>query len=110
MRTLKTFCFYCIAMVVFSFMPFSEVKAQSDWVEKVSSHSLPSVVTIIAYNGKGEELGLGSGFIIAEDGVLVTNYHVIKEASTAEVRNRAIGKYFVSGVLAANRQMDYAVL
>jgi hypothetical protein len=110
MNRVKTFWLYCVVVIAFSFTTVSEAQAQSDWIEKVSNKSLPSVVTITAFNGKGEKLGLGSGFIIAEDGVLVTNYHVIKEASTAEVRNRSIGKYFVYGVLTANRQMDYAVL
>lgn len=110
MKAVRTFWLYCLAIFVYSVAQAPDAKAQSDWVEKVSNQSLPSVVTIIAYNGKGEQLGLGSGFIIAEDGLLVTNYHVIKEAYTAEVRNRVIGKYSVYGVLAANRQMDYAVL
>lgn len=110
MRSVRTFWLYCMAIFVYSVAQAPDAKAQSDWVVKVSNQSLPSVVTIITYNGKGEQLGLGSGFIIAKDGLLVTNYHVIKAASTAKVRNRVIGNYSVYGVLAANRQMDYAVL
>lgn len=45
--------------------------------------ALPAVVTIIAQTSSG--LGTGSGFIISQDGYIVTNSHVINGASSISV-------------------------
>jgi hypothetical protein len=83
---------------------------QSDWIEAVSNQALHSVVTIASYDRNGKQIALGSGFVIAQDGLIVTNYHVIRDAYSAEVRNRVIGKHSIYGVVAVNRQMDFAIL
>jgi S1-C subfamily serine protease len=55
--------------------------AQEEWVAPVARRSEPSVVTVLSSDSAGKEFGLGSGFIIREDGLIVTNYHVIQNAS-----------------------------
>ena len=46
----------------------------------------PSTVIIFAYDDKGEFLQLGSGFFISQNGDVITNYHVIQGASSAEIK------------------------
>jgi S1-C subfamily serine protease len=84
--------------------------AQEDWVAPIARRSLPSVVTVLSFDGEGEQLGIGSGFIVREDGLVVTCYHVIQNASAVEVRNKEIGGYRVKGVVAVDRETDFAVL
>ena len=84
--------------------------AQEEWVAPVARRSEPSVVTVLSFDGAGRQFGLGSGFIVREDGLIVTNYHVIQNASAVEVRSKAIGSFRVKGVVAADRGMDFAVL
>lgn len=84
--------------------------AQEDWVAPIAKRSLPAVVTVLSFDGAGKELGLGTGFIVREDGLIVTNYHVIQGASAAEVRSKSIGSYRVKGVVSMDRDLDFAVL
>ncbi len=84
--------------------------AQEEWVAPIARRSLPSVVTVLSFDGAGKQFGLGSGFIVREDGLIVTNYHVIQNASAVEVRGEAIGNFRVKGVVAVDRGMDFAVL
>src|SRR5215475_4241050 len=84
--------------------------AQGDWVQTVANRSLPSVVTVLSFDGDGKQFGIGSGFIVRKDGLVVTCYHVIQHASAVEVRSKEIGGYRVKGVVAVDRKIDFAVL
>ncbi len=41
---------------------------------------------VVAYNQKGEPISQGSGFIVRQDGAVITNYHVISKASNIAVK------------------------
>lgn len=84
--------------------------AQEEWVAPVAKRCLPAVVTVLCFDENGKQFGLGSGFIVREDGLIVTNYHVIQKASAVEVRSKTIGSFRVKGVVAVDRDMDFAVL
>jgi tetratricopeptide (TPR) repeat protein len=59
---------------------------------------------------KFKEIGLGSGFFVSSDGILVTNYHVVAKAGFATVVLPSEATLFVEGVLALDEQSDLAVL
>ena len=70
-----------VSIVRSHILRFSRPSQDSQRVfEKVSS----SIVVIKTYDAKGNGQSLGSG-VVLEDGVVVTNCHVVKEASTIQV-------------------------
>lgn len=68
-----------------------------------------SVVTIITYDFKGEVSGTGSGVVISDDGMIVTNYHVLRGCMDFAVRAGEITIRDVD-VLAFSFERDLAVL
>lgn len=65
-----------------------------DWAATVAREATPAVVTIEVYPEAGEESSQGSGFIVSPDGLVVTNYHVVKGSSFGLVR-LPNGSFFV---------------
>jgi len=69
-----------------------------------------SVVLIRVFDRKGNELGIGSGFVVRENGVIATNYHVIEGAASASVNFEDGRSFEVRYVINHNAQRDIAVL
>ena len=70
----------------------------------------PCVVDITVYDEEGDALAAGSGFFINDHGDLVTNYHVIEDACSADVQLQDGDVYDVKYVLAYDPLIDLAVL
>jgi hypothetical protein len=68
------------------------------------------VVSIITSDKDGEPVAQGTGFLVSRDGRIVTNYHVIKGASSAIVKLPDGAFYDVDGVLAFDKARDLAVI
>jgi S1-C subfamily serine protease/Tfp pilus assembly protein PilF len=66
----------------------------------------PSTVIIFTYDDKGEFLKLGSGFFISQNGDVITNYHVIQGASSAEIKTADEKTYPITYILAGDEQND----
>ncbi|MBQ7907630.1 MAG: serine protease [Clostridia bacterium] len=69
-----------------------------------------AMLRIEIYDKDNNRLGIGSGFFISSDGKVVTNYHVIKGASSVKVLNYAGREYAVESVLGYNAVEDVAVI
>lgn len=65
-----------------------------------------SVVTVVNQDMYGRVSSIGSGFFVQKSGVLVTNYHVLEGAYTAEIRMQDGSPYPVTTVLAKNQMID----
>jgi Flp pilus assembly protein TadD len=66
----------------------------------------PSIIVILVYNREGKILGQGSGFFINKEGDVITNYHVLQEASRAVIRTKDGKEYPIKRVLAEDREGD----
>lgn len=69
-----------------------------------------SVALIEVFDAANKEIATGSGFFISADGMLVTNFHVIRGANKAVAKVESGATYEVSGVLADDSKSDIALL
>ncbi len=69
----------------------------------------PAVLFVQTYDGKGKKLALGSGFFLSPEGVFVTNFHVLRGASGAEVKSGSGRTYKVAKVLAEDKRGDIMI-
>lgn len=83
---------------------------EPDQVRKLTELAKPSLVTVRQMGRDGVRSGTGSGFIISEDGLVVTNLHVIGEGRSIEVELFDGTVCEVTEVFASDRHYDLAVL
>lgn len=69
-----------------------------------------SIVSIVMSNDKGKAIAQGTGFVVSRDGLIVTNYHVIAEGSSAVAKLPDGEFYSVDGVLAFDKVRDVAII
>ncbi len=80
--------------------------AQAD---KIFKENGKAVVVVITFDEKNEPLIQGSGFVVREDGAIVTNYHVISNAKNIKVK---VGDKVldVEGLILADKENDLVIL
>jgi len=76
---------------------------------EIAKAAMPATVTIRALLADGTELS-GSGFIVEPAGAIVTNLHVVADATRVQVRLQNDDVYEVTGVRARDARRDIAVL
>jgi tetratricopeptide (TPR) repeat protein len=100
-----------LLLVIASLMLFSRSVSAEESLPELIRRVKPSVVSVIAYDAKGNIAVTGSGFFI-RPGQVVTNLHVIEGAHHAEIRTfDGKGKTFaVEGILDVDLEGDLAIL
>jgi hypothetical protein len=79
-------------------------------VPKVVKETQDAVVFITALDKAGKPQKVGTGFFVLPDGLLVTNYHVIKGAASLLVHLNNGAMFFVDKVVFADAEKDFAFL
>lgn len=69
-----------------------------------------AVVSIETFDNEGNSIGTGSGFFVSDDGLLVTNYHVIEKADRAVAKTEAGDELSIEGAAYFDQKNDLAVL
>jgi len=69
-----------------------------------------AVAQLVVKNARGETVSTGSGFVVAPEGVLVTNYHVLVDASGIDALFPDGRQVPVAGILKVDRVRDFALL
>lgn len=77
--------------------------------EAVAAKALPSVVSITAQGEDESSGGIGSGVILDTDGNILTNYHVIENASVLVV-NTDDGNSYEAELVGSDESSDLAVI
>jgi tetratricopeptide (TPR) repeat protein len=97
-----------ICLCSFFLMLFAPTICRAD-ADAIYKENNGAVVVVVAIDGKGRPIGQGSGFIIREDGAVVTNYHVISMA--ADVKFKLGMKVLdAEGVLHVDPENDLAIV
>jgi len=94
--------------------PINPKPAQSALLRKdipaIAKAASGAIVSIVMSDKDGKPITQGSGFLVSKDGVVVTNYHVIAEGTSAVVKLPDGAFYVVDGVLASDKARDVAVI
>src|ERR1035441_8672241 len=79
-------------------------------IPAISRKANGSVVFIVMSDKDGHPIAQGSGFLVSKDGRVVTNYHVIKNGTSALVKLPNGSFFVVDGVLASDKDRDVAII
>jgi len=69
-----------------------------------------AVVSIEVFDDEDNSIGTGSGFFVSDNGLLVTNYHVIENASRAVAKTQRGDQLSITDAAYVDRKNDLAVL
>jgi S1-C subfamily serine protease len=84
--------------------------AHAAGLAEVAAQVKPAVVHLAILDATGEPRGNGTGFFISDDGLIVTNHHVIESAHGIRATRASGEKIDVAGVLAQDAARDIAIL
>jgi tetratricopeptide (TPR) repeat protein len=68
-----------------------------------------AIAVIITFDSRGNPTGQGSGFVVREDGGIVTNYHVVENANKIDIKIRD-KVYEAEGLLYQDIENDIVIL
>ncbi len=97
-----------VALLAWSAAPSAQGKRYT--VPELTKAMAPAVVFIGNVDERGQVQSIGSGFVVDADGVIVTNYHVIKGANALQVKMKDGEIYDRVEVLDHDERRDIAVL
>jgi hypothetical protein len=114
MKIRLIFAFSILAGILF----FSQIQVLAQTVSAVETESvanipgkaMPSVVLVLAGKGDGLWEKFGSGVIIRRDGVILTAYHLVKDATQLQIRLRNGEIYDQADLIGFDERRDVAAL
>ena len=77
---------------------------------QIAERATQSVVVVENINENGVKAGHGSGYVFSDDGTIVTNYHVIRGATSLNVRLTSGASYRVNSIVGYSIEHDVAIL
>ena len=85
-------------------------KSETRSVEQIAADARQSIVVVTYRDRDGRQAGLGTGFVIAADGLIATNLHVIGEARPIAVQTADGKTHEVITVHATDQATDLALI
>jgi hypothetical protein len=102
-------CVLVLASVSANAQSAPTVKQRKD-IPTIAKAANGAIVSIVMSDKDGKPLAQGTGFLVSKDGLILTNYHVIAEGSSAVVKLPDGAFYVVDGLLAFDKARDIAVI
>jgi len=95
--------FFCLLFLLVSIIaPCHAQEKLPEIIKKVQ----PSTVLILTYDEDGKVKAQGSGFFISKNGDIITNRHVVEDASRAEIKIGEGKVYAITGIVAEDKEYD----
>lgn len=94
--------------VVMAEKTLENIKKEMDTV--IIAKKQESVVYLKIYNEESEVIGTGSGFIGDDRGLVITNYHVVKDAKGVKIHLPNGDSYWADGCLSSDPDADWAFI
>ena len=79
-------------------------------LKALAKKARPAVMLLVISDAAGKEVATGTGFLVSDDGKLITNHHVIENAASAVAKAENGGLFPVEGVLADDPKNDLVLL
>ncbi|HJT78350.1 MAG TPA: trypsin-like peptidase domain-containing protein, partial [Gemmataceae bacterium] len=99
-----------VLAVVLAAAPLPAADPPAKTVEQLTEAAQKSVAVVLYTGRDGKQQGLGTGFVVAPDGLIATNLHVIGEARPVTVQLADGKRYEATEVYATDRAADLAVV
>jgi hypothetical protein len=87
---------------------FSSLQGQTS--EQIVERVSPSVAVILVGNGAGDVSKIGSGVFVRSDGILLTAYHLVKDAKEVQIRLKSGDVFDKVEMLGIDERRDVAAL
>jgi hypothetical protein len=100
---------FLLAFLGASFVSAQSVPPKKD-IPTIAKAANGAVVSIVMSDKDSNPIAQGSGFLVSKDGIIITNYHVIAEGSSALAKLPDGAFFLVDGVLAFDKARDLAVI
>jgi hypothetical protein len=100
----------CLVVFLLSFVSGARGQTAQPSSEQIIARVSPSVAIILTGEGAGRLSGVGSGVIVRSDGILLTAYHVIKDAKEVQVRLKSGETYDHVELVGVDQRRDVAAL
>ena len=98
-----------VVLLAFLLGPLTVSAFQNAAVEKARNQS-QGIVVIVSLDDQGRELGQGSGFIVTENGAVVTSLHVVRGATKLRVKLPNGDVYQTDEVIDFDADKDIAII
>ncbi len=102
--------FFAIVCLFLAFIQSHVHGQDKKTVEQLAADAKESIAVILSTGRDGKQHGIGTGFVISDDGLIATNLHVIGEARPITVQLSDGSKHEPSVIVASDRKLDLAIV
>jgi S1-C subfamily serine protease len=103
--------FLSLLLVLLSFLAATLCsQAEPVPIPQIVAMAKPCVIQIVAFDEHWQPIKTGTGFFISNDGLLLTNYHVIDGATSLGGRTAQGAIFVLEQIVAVSRDQDLALL